>query len=79
MGEFGDRMKSFGKAGGQEAQQEALMKIDGYPILTVTRNRYGTNHNEVMKIEKQGLNDDMFATPDGYQKQSMQDMMNPKP
>jgi hypothetical protein len=79
MGEFADHMKSFGKAGGQAAQQEALMKIDGYPILTVTKSRYGTNQNEVMKIEKKGLSNDLFAIPAGYQKQSMRDMMNRKP
>jgi hypothetical protein len=76
MGEFADHMASFGKSDLQGAQQETLMKIDGYPILTVTRNKYGTNHNEVMKIEKKGLSNDLFAIPAGYQKQSMRDMMN---
>lgn len=79
MGEFADHMSAFGKAGGQTAQQEALMKIDGYPILTVTKNRYGTNQSEVLKIEKKGLSNDLFEIPAGYQKQTMRDMMNRKP
>ncbi|MDZ7697971.1 MAG: DUF4412 domain-containing protein [Deltaproteobacteria bacterium] len=77
MGRFADRMKDFGNMGGLKSQQEALMKINGYPILTITNNRYGTNRNEVIKIEKKGLSDDLFATPDGYRKQSMKEMMAP--
>lgn len=76
MGDFTDHMKAFGKSGGLGAQQEALMKIDGYPILTITKDRYGTNQNETTKIEKKGLPNDLFAIPTGYQKQSMRDMMN---
>jgi len=78
MGEFPGRMKDFGKMGGLKSQQEALMKINGYPILTITTNRYGTNRNEVIKIEKKGLSDDLFATPDGYRRQSMKEMMAPE-
>lgn len=78
MGDFTNSMKSFGKMGGLQSQQEALMKIDGYPILTITKSRYGTNRNEVTKIEEKGLSEDLFATPPGYRKQSMQEMMAPK-
>lgn len=78
MGEFVDQMKSFGKVQGLESRQEALMEVDGYPILSVTRNKYGTDRNEVIKIEKKRLSEELFAIPAGYQKQSMADLMAPK-
>lgn len=76
MGDFAQYMEALSKTGGLSVQQEALMKIDGYPIVTVTRDKYGTLESEVIKIEKKGLSNDLFAVPAGYQKQTMRDMMN---
>lgn len=79
MGDLAESMKSLGTAGGQGHQIDALMKIDGYAILSIIRNKYGTNQNEVVKIEQKSLSDDLFEIPQGYQKQSMGEMMNRKP
>ena len=76
MGGFLDYMKTVGKMGGQNAQHEALMKKDSYPILTVTENEYGTNRSEVVKIEKKDVDGDLFEVPSGYKKQTMREMMN---
>ncbi len=76
MGDYTDNMKMFGEMGGQNPRQKALMNLDGYPILSLTKNKYGTNRNEVTKIEKIEVADDLFGIPNGYKKQSMQDMMN---
>jgi hypothetical protein len=76
MGEFADHLKGFAKVGGQSAQQEALLKIDGYPILIVRKDKFGTNRSEVTRIEKKKLPDNLFHIPAGYRKQSMKDLMN---
>ncbi|MFO7459812.1 MAG: DUF4412 domain-containing protein [Desulfatiglandales bacterium] len=76
MGELEDSMKALSDRSGLGAWQEPFMKIDGFPILTITRNEYGTNQNEVIKIEKKGLSNELFALPAGYQKQSLREMMN---
>lgn len=75
MGGFSDYMKTVGGMGGQDSQQKAFMELDSYPILTVTENKYGTNHSEVIKIEKKPLDSTLFDVPNGYTKQSMKDMM----
>jgi hypothetical protein len=76
MGALEDSMKALGDSSGLGAWQEPLMKIGGFPILTIIRDEYGTNQNEVVKIEKKGLSDELFALPAGYQKQSLREMMN---
>ena len=48
---------------------------DGYPVLTITKNKYGTNQNELIKLEEKRLANDLFSTPEGYKKQTLQDMM----
>jgi len=76
---FGDYVKSLSSLDfmdpGEDKSMESLFAINGFPILSIDRDEYGTQMEEVLKIEKKKLDSKLFSVPAGYKKVTMQDMM----
>ncbi len=60
---------------GQDKEEQFFRKVKGVPILTKSLSNGAFSIDEILKISKQSVSDDMLKVPADYKKTSMEEMM----